>query len=112
MGFCTCKVLVILLCVGSFALQQHKVSGLNSIELVLRWSKEHGQAREFKPRMLKDMAVQNLNNKEKAGPPPSSFGSSKRRVRRGSDPIHNSYRLSDCFQKSRKGPKEKLEASI
>ncbi|KAG9451294.1 hypothetical protein H6P81_011259 [Aristolochia fimbriata] len=92
MGFCTCKVLLILLCLGSLALLQHKVSGLSSIDHVLRRSEEHGRPREFKPRMLKDTAVQNLNTKEKAGPPPSSsdpYQSSKRRVRRGSDPIHN-----------------------
>ncbi|CAK9136347.1 unnamed protein product [Ilex paraguariensis] len=87
----THRVFILLICIGILAIQLEKVSGLRSRDFVLRWSKEdHGRVLKNK-RMLRAV-VQDLNTMKKQAPVNKTFDpnqSSKRRVRRGSDPIHN-----------------------
>ncbi|KAK2655505.1 hypothetical protein Ddye_008557 [Dipteronia dyeriana] len=86
------KNLILLICVGFLVLQMDKVSGLRSIDLVLRWDKE---LLPFVPtsRILKAVALKDLQTNPGFAPAPSmAFDPNqlnKRRVRRGSDPIHN-----------------------
>ncbi|OVA09003.1 hypothetical protein BVC80_9097g67 [Macleaya cordata] len=96
MVFYTYKLLILLVCIGFFVfvLQPEKVSAMTSKDHLLRWEKEeHGLV--FKnQRVLKavDVVSQDLKTKKKSAPTPPKFDpnqSSKRRVRRGSDPIHN-----------------------
>lgn len=53
--------------------------------------KQEDEVPEKKPRMLAESNVANLNNKGYPATPPSvdPYRMSERRVRRGSDPIHN-----------------------
>ncbi|KAK3225403.1 hypothetical protein Dsin_005265 [Dipteronia sinensis] len=84
--------LILLICVGFLALQIDKVCGLRSINLVIRWDKEQ---LPFVPtsRILKAVALKDLQTNPGFAPAPSKAfdpnQSNKRRVRRGSDPIHN-----------------------
>ncbi|CAK9174227.1 unnamed protein product [Ilex paraguariensis] len=75
------------------AIQLHKVSGQSSIDFVLRWSKEDYGLVSTNQRMLQAVVSQDLiNTKTKQAPVNKTFDpnkSSKRRVRRGWDPIHN-----------------------
>ncbi|KAK9119269.1 hypothetical protein Scep_017362 [Stephania cephalantha] len=100
MGFCPCRMLVLLVCLGLLLLlQPEQVSGLRSIDMVLRTGREERgrQMIEEVPHMRILMAVSEqvakLNTKDALAPGPSgafdSYQLSKRRVRRGSDPIHN-----------------------
>lgn len=87
-SYTTCRLLVILLFI-SIALQTpEKVYGLRNIDLVLRRN-----AAEIKPSTSKEANVVGFDvKKELEAPSPSTFDlnrTSKRRVRRGSDPIHN-----------------------
>ncbi|XP_020255052.1 uncharacterized protein LOC109832008 [Asparagus officinalis] len=81
-----CRLLVLLLLV-SIALAPYKALGLRNLDLALR----RGAAEE--PRDAKEADVVGFDAKKGSeAPSPSSFdlnGTSKRRVRRGSDPIHN-----------------------
>lgn len=91
MGFCDCRVLVVLICIGCLAFQPGKVCGLRNMDLVLRWNEGHGQAAE-NWRLLKAVDAKDVNIVEQLAPAPSALDpnqSNKRRVRRGSDPIHN-----------------------
>ncbi|EHA8590257.1 CLAVATA3/ESR (CLE)-related protein 45 [Cocos nucifera] len=91
MAFLTGRLLALLVCVGLLAMEQGIVQGLRSIDLVHRPSSEHGLAAK-KPDILKNINVANLNTKKRSGSASSPFHytrMSKRRVRRGSDPIHN-----------------------
>lgn len=86
------RVVMLLLFIGFLTVQPEKVSGLSSVDLALRWNKvqtsfiQHFQIR-------KAVAVEDMNLKPDISPAPSmTFDpnqSNKRRVRRGSDPIHN-----------------------
>lgn len=61
------------------------------MDLVLRWNEGHGQAAE-NWRLLKAVDAKDVNIVEQLAPAPSALDpnqSNKRRVRRGSDPIHN-----------------------
>ncbi|KAL2322009.1 hypothetical protein Fmac_026388 [Flemingia macrophylla] len=80
----------VLVCVGILASQPFKVSGLKSKDLALRW--DEGLlpfVRSF--RVLKDVAVEDLQSKAELAPAPSfdPNKSDKRAVRKGPDPIHN-----------------------
>ncbi|XXG87646.1 hypothetical protein AAC387_Pa11g2281 [Persea americana] len=91
MRFCIYRMLILLVCIGFLAFQPEKVCGLRNMDLVLRWNEEHGPA-SHKSRLLKAVDVQDANTMKQLAPAPSTFDpnqSSKRRVRRGSDPIHN-----------------------
>ncbi|KAM6594020.1 hypothetical protein CsatA_001723 [Cannabis sativa] len=84
---------LLLLCIGFLALQPQNTSALGSKDLALRWDKVKipflGDLHIFK-----SVAFEDLQRKLVLAPAPSvTFDpnqSNKRRVRRGSDPIHNS----------------------
>lgn len=83
---------ILLVCIGLLALQPEEVSGLRSIDLALKWDKV--QSPFFKHlRVLKVVAVDDFHTKLNLAPAPSVMvdpnQSNKRRVRKGSDPIHN-----------------------
>lgn len=83
------RVLIFLIIIGVFAVQPDNVCGLRSIGLVFRHSQERvlkavdmkGMSTEQKLPAAAAEAVNNTNIDPNQ--------SSKRRVRRGSDPIHN-----------------------
>ncbi|EXB44690.1 hypothetical protein L484_015947 [Morus notabilis] len=83
---------LLLFCVVVFALRPQNVSALRSKDLALRWDKAKlpflGDVHFFK-----SVALEDLERKLDLAPAPSmTFDpnqSNKRRVRRGSDPIHN-----------------------
>ncbi|MCD7452365.1 hypothetical protein HAX54_016293 [Datura stramonium] len=85
-------VMVLILCIGFLSIQPEKVSALRSIDLALRWG-EGNLSFLRSSRILKANVVQDLHTQLNIAPAPSmSFDpnqSNKRRVRRGSDPIHN-----------------------
>ncbi|KAK1284116.1 hypothetical protein QJS10_CPB21g00656 [Acorus calamus] len=81
MFFSSHRLVVILVCIGCLAIQPDQVSGLRGIDFVLHDA-----------RILRDIATEDLNTMKNLAPAPLTFDpnqSSKRRVRRGSDPIHN-----------------------
>lgn len=82
--FHACRLLVLLLAFISIALAPHKAYGIR----ILR-----GSAAEETPNLKDADSVVGFDaKKELEAPLPSTFdlnGTSKRRVRRGSDPIHN-----------------------
>lgn len=91
MAFLTGRLFVLLVCVGLLAMEQGIVHGLRSIDLVNRPTSEHGLAAK-KPDILKNISVANSNTKKRLASASSQLHDtrmSKRRVRRGSDPIHN-----------------------
>ncbi|KDP41199.1 hypothetical protein JCGZ_15606 [Jatropha curcas] len=77
------RVLILVICVGFLAVEQNiKVHGLTSTELAIRRSKiTPGTVPSSTQRILSTDSNQN-----KAFDP---YRSSKRRVRKGSNPIHN-----------------------
>lgn len=86
------RLFILLICVGLLAVQPARVYGLRSKKLAIRWSKEDHGVVPVKQRILKEVVMENLNAEKK----PATINkksdpnqSSKRRVRRGSDPIHN-----------------------
>ncbi|CAL5355082.1 unnamed protein product [Camellia sinensis] len=87
------SILILLICIGFLALQPTKVSSLRSIDLVLRWSKEdHGLVLKYQRRLDEAGEMQAMNAEKKRASMNKTFDpnqSSKRRVRRGSNPIHN-----------------------
>ncbi|KAF9626176.1 hypothetical protein IFM89_031303 [Coptis chinensis] len=90
MVFCSSKALILLVCIGFLIAQPYRVSGLRSIDMVLKGNQE--QRIEKKSRILSTVSTEDLHNKNELAPAPSlsdAYESSKRRVRRGSDPIHN-----------------------
>jgi len=86
-GCHSCRLLPVLLLFISIALAPEKAYGLRNIDLVLRRNAAE------KPTHMKANDVVGLDvKKESEAPSPSTFDlsrTSKRRVRRGSDPIHN-----------------------
>ncbi|KAK9277345.1 hypothetical protein L1049_006886 [Liquidambar formosana] len=91
MVFSASRVLILLICIG-FIVQPDKVSGLRSIELVLRNSKVDHVLMPKNQRILKAVVMDNLNTEKRSAPVNKEFDpnqSSKRKVRKGSDPIHN-----------------------
>ncbi|CAL9031289.1 unnamed protein product [Prunus brigantina] len=77
---------------NSTALQPEKVSGLRSMDLALRWDKGHMSFLKSL-HLVKAVAVEDLQAKLSLAPAPSmTFDPNqlnKRKVRKGSDPIHN-----------------------
>ncbi|KAK9935150.1 hypothetical protein M0R45_022262 [Rubus argutus] len=80
------RVLILVICIGLLVFQPSEVSGLRNIGVVLRQNQEHH-------RILKAVAMEEMNtgnkNSANANKNFDPNHSSKRRVRRGSDPIHN-----------------------
>lgn len=85
MKFPACRVVIFLVFVGLLFSQPGQVSGLRSVDLALRFLRNS--------RVLKGVDVQELHENLSMAPTPSMMfdpnQSNKRRVRRGSDPIHN-----------------------
>lgn len=83
-------VTMIVVCVVFLSTQSQTVSALGSIGLALRW----GEGRLFSrnSRLLKDVKGE-VDRKLNIAPTPAMMfdpnQSNKRRIRRGSDPIHN-----------------------
>ncbi|KAJ0038312.1 hypothetical protein Pint_22766 [Pistacia integerrima] len=82
MVFCAQRVLILLLCMGLLTVQPDQVYGLRRIDLL----------RQNNQRSLKATTMEEMNTQKNSTQIKSTFDpnqSSKRRVRRGSDPIHN-----------------------
>ena len=92
MVFSTQRLFILLICIGFFTVEPAKGSSLRSIYIVLRWSKEDdGPALNYQ-RTLNAVEMQTVNTEKEHAPVNKTLDpnqSSKRRVRRGSDPIHN-----------------------
>ncbi|PQQ10203.1 hypothetical protein Pyn_16404 [Prunus yedoensis var. nudiflora] len=92
MGFLAYRSAVLFVCIGFLALQPEKVSGLRSMDLALRWDKGHMSFLKSL-HLVEAVAVEDLQAKLSLAPAPSmTFDpnqSNKRKVRKGSDPIHN-----------------------
>lgn len=85
------RTFILLLCIGYLAVQPDKVSGLKRMDLALRQGQEVRGLQAKNPRILKAVTYEGMNTQKKP-PHAKKFDpneSSKRRVRRGSDPIHN-----------------------
>lgn len=92
MVFSTQRALILLICIGFLAVKPDKVSGMRSIDLVLRQNRHDHMLAPKNQRILKAVSMEDLNKGEKSATVNKKFDlnqSSKRRVRRGSDPIHN-----------------------
>ncbi|KAF3431462.1 hypothetical protein FNV43_RR26193 [Rhamnella rubrinervis] len=95
MVFATHRVVIVLICIGFLAVQPNEVSCLTSVGIALRDTKqEHGILPPQNQRMLKavDMEEMNTMKKKNSTALNDKFDpnqSSKRKVRRGADPIHN-----------------------
>ncbi|KAF9674450.1 hypothetical protein SADUNF_Sadunf10G0128500 [Salix dunnii] len=91
MVFCSHRVLVLLICIGFIAVQPDKLYGLTSVEMILRHDQKAHGTLPHNQRSLKDVNLQGMGTTKPAQAnmtfDPSQ--TSKRRVRKGSDPIHN-----------------------
>ena len=88
----TYKLFILLTCIGMLAVEPYMVYGFRNIDIEIRWKKANHGELPVNNRVLKEVSVEDLQAK----PSPSSLHkkldpnqSSKRTVRRGSDPIHN-----------------------
>ncbi|KAB5538536.1 hypothetical protein DKX38_016069 [Salix brachista] len=91
MVFCSHRVLVLLICIGFIAVQPDKLHGLTSVEMILRHDQKAHGTPPHNQRSLKDVNWQGMGTKKSAQANMTLDASqtSKRRARRGSDPIHN-----------------------
>ncbi|KAL6969598.1 hypothetical protein U1Q18_029308 [Sarracenia purpurea var. burkii] len=93
MVFIASRLCILLICIGFFTVQPTKGSSLRSIDLVLRWSKEdYGPELKYQQRTLMAAEIQTRNTEKKRVSVNKTLDpnkSSKRSIRRGSDPIHN-----------------------
>ncbi|KAL1365766.1 hypothetical protein HN51_037745 [Arachis hypogaea] len=81
-------LLVLVICIMLLSVQTEKVFGLRSLELTRRHGKEdHRFLHEDQHTTLKAKAKGKMNSANSNGFDPNQW--SKRRVRKGSDPIHN-----------------------
>lgn len=93
MGFLIHRAAILLLWIGFLALQPEGTSGLTNIDLALRWEKP--QVPIFSSfKFVKDVSLGDDWQRTVAFAPAPSTGLdptqlNKRRIRRGSDPIHN-----------------------
>lgn len=91
MAFSSQRVLILLLCTGFLKVQPGQGYGLRTIDLLRQ--KQHGQGmvpqnrRIFKATTMMEMNAKNSSTQINRTYDPNP--SSKRRVQRGSDPIHN-----------------------
>lgn len=94
MEFTTHRVVILLICIGFLALQTNRVSCLRSIGITLRETTQVDDKVPLNQRMLKAVNMEEVNMKkmknstslnDKFDPNQSS----KRKVGRGADPIHN-----------------------
>ncbi|XP_011071280.1 CLAVATA3/ESR (CLE)-related protein 45 [Sesamum indicum] len=86
------RAFMLFVCVGLLALQPNEVCGLRRSDLALRRDRGDRLVMVKSHRVLNAVHVNNLNTDKKPAPVNKKFDSnqsSKRKVRRGSDPIHN-----------------------
>ncbi|KAJ8773767.1 hypothetical protein K2173_006417 [Erythroxylum novogranatense] len=86
------RLLFLIICIGSLAVQPDKAYCLTSIQLVLRQRVKAEGTVLHNPRILEDVTMQRMKPEKQASNSIKSFDpnqSSKRRVRRGQNPIHN-----------------------
>ncbi|CAH1428363.1 unnamed protein product [Lactuca virosa] len=85
----TYKVMIILVCIMFLSTQSESITPLKSIDLALKWGEERLFSRNS--RVLK--VEEQMDTKLNIAPTPAMMfdpnQSNKRRIRRGSDPIHN-----------------------
>ncbi|KAI4328441.1 hypothetical protein L6164_020796 [Bauhinia variegata] len=92
MVFSAYRVLILVLFIGFLSFQPDKAFGLTSSELALRQSQEEHRTMLQNQRTLKAINMEVMSKKKNSAKANNKFDpnqSSKRRVRRGSDPIHN-----------------------
>ncbi|GMN41852.1 hypothetical protein TIFTF001_011080 [Ficus carica] len=93
MGFSTHRVLILLICIGLLSVQPDKVSGLRSIDTALREHKQDNHILLQIRRFLKVVNMEGMSTEKRTSASRNDKvdpnQSSKRQVRRGSDPIHN-----------------------
>ncbi|KAK7274832.1 hypothetical protein RIF29_15931 [Crotalaria pallida] len=85
------RIIILLFFVGFLSVQQ-EVLGMSSLEIVLRQSQEDHRIMLQNQQTSKATSKEVLNTKKNSANISNGFNpneSSKRRVRRGSDPIHN-----------------------
>ncbi|KAH7515943.1 hypothetical protein FEM48_Zijuj10G0081900 [Ziziphus jujuba var. spinosa] len=87
------RVLILLICIGFLVVQPDKVSGLRSIGIAIRETKKyHDLLLSKNQRILKAVNMEEINTTKNSKTSDEKFDpnqSSKRKVRRGADPIHN-----------------------
>ncbi|XVF09068.1 hypothetical protein REPUB_Repub07fG0059200 [Reevesia pubescens] len=92
MDFSVNRGFILLACIGLLVLQPEMVSGLRSIDLALKWDKGLLPFVQ-NSRILEAVAVDSFQTRQNLAPAPSMMfdpnQSNKRRVKKGSDPIHN-----------------------
>ncbi|XVF11922.1 hypothetical protein REPUB_Repub08aG0069800 [Reevesia pubescens] len=92
MVFSVNRGFILLACIGLLVLQPEMVSGSRGIDLALKWDKGLLPFVQ-NSRILKGVAVDSLQTRQNLAPAPSMVfdpnQSNKRRVKKGSDPIHN-----------------------
>ncbi|XWS37352.1 hypothetical protein CRYUN_Cryun19dG0035500 [Craigia yunnanensis] len=93
MVFSVNRGFILLACIGLLALQPEIVSGLRGIDLALKWDKGLFPFVQNSRILKAVVAVDSLQTRQNLAPAPSMMfdpnQSNKRRVRKGSDPIHN-----------------------
>jgi hypothetical protein len=92
MVFSAHRAFILLICIGFLAVQPDKVSGMRRIDLAPIQGQEVRGAMTQNRRILKDVAMEGMNTEKKSAHVNKKFDpneSSKRSVRKGSDPIHN-----------------------
>lgn len=85
------RAFILLICIGFLVVQPEKVSGLRRIDLAPKQGQERGALAQNQ-RILKAVAMEAMNTEKKSAHANKKLDpndSSKRRVRKGSDPIHN-----------------------
>lgn len=87
------RLFILLVCIGLLVVHPVKVTGLRSVDLALRWRKEHDGVAHTNQRMLKEFATKKLDAEKKPVAVSKNiidpYQASKRTFRKGSDPIHN-----------------------
>lgn len=86
------RVLILFICMGLLTFQPDKVSGLQNTDFVLKHEQHNQELMQQNQRSLNATNVKVTNTEKKPTQTDKKFDpnqSSKRRVRRGSDPIHN-----------------------
>ncbi|KAM7269225.1 hypothetical protein ACFE04_024722 [Oxalis oulophora] len=83
MVFCCRRVLIVLFCIGLLAIQLDRARASRNSHLVINTRNE---------RILTQVSTERMNREKKSAPAQEKFDpnqSSKRKVRKGPDPIHN-----------------------
>ncbi|CAO2828786.1 unnamed protein product [Amaranthus hypochondriacus] len=87
----THKTLILLLCICLLAMKPERVCSLRRVDLAVAVNREDSQLAQ-NDRVMQEVSSQKLNASRRSAPSNKKFDptqSSERRVRRGSDPIHN-----------------------